>query len=226
MRLNLVPVTAFLFGLWICNALPAPASAQEYEGATFRLRPWASFVFTGTDPHLQLTPIHRDIRGSDQVDPAARALVGIDLEIGLGRHLTVGLKSHYDTDPTNNPLARTRKLGPLEAGAELDEAFVTLAGGLGELTLGRKQIGWGYSPMGSLTLPGYAPGIDLVKGRINLPWGHRLESFLGRLSSEEGRTRLLYGHRWVLSFADVLTVGGSNLTIHASETVELSCGEP
>jgi hypothetical protein len=94
-------------------------SAQEGLGAGFRFQPCASVFLTGSDPHRQLTPVFMDVRSGDAVDPAVRALVGAELDIYLGRYLTLGIRSHYDSEATNSPLA----------------------GRDGALTVGRKRLG-------------------------------------------------------------------------------------
>jgi hypothetical protein len=201
-------------------ALPATAASQGGSGVDFRLQPWATVFLTGPNPHSQLTPIFLDVRSGDAADPTLRALVGLDLDVDLGKYLTVAVRSHYDTEATNNPLARTNKLESVGPRAELDEAYVTLGGSIGALTVGRRRVAWGPSPLGGLNLSGMAPAADMVHGRLNF-WSHHLESFLARLSGEDGLTRLMYGHRFVFNFWSTFSLGLTDVTLTSGDDSRL-----
>jgi len=201
-----------------------PAGAQQAPGTGNQIQAnieaWGSLFFRVSDPEMQLTPIFLNLRDGDQVDPVARAVVGADLTVLLQEGLSVGVSGHFDTDATNSHLARTGTFHDVGARAELDQAYLTWAGDRGALTVGRRYMGWGPSPLGGLALSGHAPAPDLVHGRLDL-WGHSLESMVARLSTEGGQTRLMYATRVVLNLHPDLTLGLTDMTITAQRKARL-----
>ena len=106
---RILPALPYLCLVPLLGSLPSPGWAQEQVPVRFSFQPWASVFVTGPDREVQLTPLFLDVRTGDDVDPIVRAELGADLDVEIGPYVNLVVRSHFNTDATNDPLARTYK---------------------------------------------------------------------------------------------------------------------